>query len=109
MNVRDLTREQLTELKQNYLTTLADSGQFAEIMGVDYDEPSMGDLANADEIVPDDVIFENYDGVDFVEDDFCSDSDDYADEYERGSVAWELARDEYVGSPEEEIPEHLRW
>ena len=109
MNVRDLTRAQLVELKQNYMYELADSGDFAEIMGVDYNEPSVGDLANADEIVPDDVIFENYGGIDFVEEDFSRDSDDYTDEYERGSVAWELARDEYVGFPEEEIPEHLRW
>ena len=109
MNVRDLTRDQLMELKQNYLTTLADSGQYAEIMGVDYDEPSTGDLANADEIVPDETIFSYYDGVEFYGDDFICTAEPYEDEYDRGSFAWELARDEYVGFPEEEIPEHLRW
>ena len=73
MLVQDLNREQLIELKQNYLTMLADSGEFAEITGFDYDEPSYQDLANADELVPDDVIFRNYEGVDFVpEDFFCS-------------------------------------
>jgi hypothetical protein len=45
-------------------------GTFAEVMGVDYDAPSYGDLANADEIVPDDVIFREYEGVCFVPDDF---------------------------------------
>ena len=70
MNVQDLSREQFTELKQRYLMELADEGTFAEVLGVDYDEPSYGDLANADDIVPDDVIFENYGGTDFVEDDF---------------------------------------
>ena len=73
MNVHELNREQLTELKQGYLTQLAESGEYAEIMGVDYDEPSWYDMANADAIVPDDVIFRNYDGVDFVPEDFvCS-------------------------------------
>ena len=70
MDVRDLSREQIVELKCNYMTELVNEGSFAEIMGVDYDEPSYWDLANADEIVPDDVIFEHYDGVYFVEDDF---------------------------------------
>lgn len=49
---------------------LADEGTFAEVMDVDYDAPSYGDLANADEIVPDDVIGREYEGVCFVEDDF---------------------------------------
>lgn len=70
MDVRDLSREQLTELKENYLTQLADEGSFAEIMDVDYDAPSYWDLANADNIVPDDVIFRAYEGFDFVHDDF---------------------------------------
>lgn len=70
MNVLDLNREQLTELKQAYMTQLADEGMFAEMFDVDYDEPSYEDLARADELVPDDVIFDNYDGSDFVEEDF---------------------------------------
>lgn len=70
MNVRDLSREQLAELKGNYLCRLADEGTFAEVLDVDYDEPSMGDMENADSIVPDDVIFDEYEGTDFVPDDF---------------------------------------
>ena len=70
MNVTDLTRDQLVELKQSYLYQLADEGTFAEVLNVDYDEPSQGDLANADEIVPDDVIFEQYAATDFYNDDF---------------------------------------
>ena len=70
MDVLELSREQLVELKQNYLEKLADEGSFAEVLDVDYDEPSYSDLANADEIVPDDVIFKNYEGVCFVNDDF---------------------------------------
>ena len=70
MTVTELNREQLIQLKQRYLTELADEGTFAEILDVDYDEPSYGDLANADEIVPDDVVFRNWEGVNFVEEDF---------------------------------------
>ena len=70
MNVTELSREQLTELKCNYLEQLADEGSYAEVLDVDYNEPSYSDLANADEIVPDDVIFKNYEGVCFVPDDF---------------------------------------
>ena len=51
------------------MTQLADEGDFAEF-GVDYDEPSYGDLANADEIVPDDVVFREWEGTEFVEEDF---------------------------------------
>lgn len=73
MTVHDLSREQLIELKQRYMTELANEGTFAVVIGRDYDEPSHEDIANADEIVPDDVIFRNYEGVDFVHDDFfCS-------------------------------------
>ena len=70
MDVLQLSREQLVELKQQYLTQLADEGSYAEVLDVDYDHPSYWDMANADEIVPDCVIFKNYEGVDFVKDDF---------------------------------------
>ena len=70
MNVRELSREQMHELKEAYLTKLADEGTFAEVLGVDYNEPSYEDFSNADNIVPDDVMFREYDGIDFVNDDF---------------------------------------
>lgn len=70
MNVRDLSREQLTELKQNYLEQLANEGTYSEVLSCDHKEPSYWDLVNVDEIVPDDVVFENYAGVCFVRDDF---------------------------------------
>lgn len=70
MNVTELSREQIVELKQNYLEQLADEGSFAEILDVDYNEPSYLDLANVDNIVPDCVIFKNYEDVCFVNDDF---------------------------------------
>ena len=70
MDVRELNRDQMIELKQRYLEQLADEGSYAEVMGVDYDEPSYWDVAMADEIVPDDVIFRAHEGVSFVPDDF---------------------------------------
>lgn len=70
MTIKDLSKDQLHELKERYLMKLADDGTFAEVMDVDYNEPSYGDLANADEIVPDDVIEREYECVLFVEDDF---------------------------------------
>lgn len=70
MDVRDLNREQLVHLKVMYMGQLADEGLFAEMFQVDYDEPSYSDLANADELVPDDVVFDHYEGCDFVEEDF---------------------------------------
>lgn len=70
MNVHDLTRKHLVQLKENYLIKLANEGTFAQVMNVDYDSPSYHDMIHADELVPDDVIFNEYEGVNFVEDDF---------------------------------------
>lgn len=53
---RELTHDELDELKQNYLFDHVDS-------------PSYQELANSVDI-PDEVIFEYYEGFDFVEDDF---------------------------------------
>ena len=70
MDVHELSKEQLVELKQYYLEQLANEGSYAEVLDVDYNEPSYWDLANADEIVPDCVIFKHYEGFCFVNDDF---------------------------------------
>ena len=73
MTVDQLTRDQVIELKQAYMGELVNEGKFAETFGVEYDEPSWGDLANADELVSDAVVEEHYAGIDFVSDDFfCS-------------------------------------
>lgn len=64
MTVRELTREQLNELKVDYVFK-----QFRE-----QDEmPSYGDITCAVDI-DDEVIFEEYDGIDFVEEDFVGES-----------------------------------
>lgn len=69
-DVHDLCRECLVELKQNYMTMLADEGMFEEIMGVNYGEPSMLDLVEADSLIPDSSIFYYYKGVGFTPDGF---------------------------------------
>ena len=68
MTVQELSREQLTELKEHYLVELDNCGELEEVAGID--TISYGVLADIDEIVPDEVVFNHYDGIDFVEDDF---------------------------------------
>lgn len=60
MTVKELNREQLNELKQNYAT------QLAEYKG---DEISYGELVESENI-PDEVIFNHYDGISFTSEDF---------------------------------------
>lgn len=69
-DVTELTREQLEELKQDYMGELVNEGTFREVMDADCDEPSYWHLAMADELIPDEFIFEYYAGVGFVNDDF---------------------------------------
>lgn len=56
LNVEELSREQLDELKLDYFWELADDGE-------------LGDYENRDDI-PDSVLFERYEGVIFTNDDF---------------------------------------
>ena len=65
MKICELTKEQFTELKQNYLMQHFDE--------VENRSPSYGELADVDNIIPDSVIYDNYGHFDFTEDDFfCS-------------------------------------
>ena len=60
MTVRELNRDQLAELKTNYLIELGN-------------ELSYEDLVNIHDLVPDQEVFDAYNGVNFVPDDFfCS-------------------------------------
>lgn len=60
--VYDLSREQLDELKQQYVCQLYEDGDVLE-------SPSYNELADSQQI-PDEVIFEHYDGIMFSDDDF---------------------------------------
>lgn len=57
MSVKDLTREQLIELKQRYYTERNEN-------------VSYGELADIDNLVSDNEIFEEYGHIIFVEEDF---------------------------------------
>lgn len=57
MTVHELTRDQLNELKQHYI---CDESYHV----------SMNDIANADILISDEEIFDEYDGIEFTEDDF---------------------------------------
>ena len=57
MTVHELTRDQLISLKQDYLVRTQERTYWS-------------DLADADEIVPDEFIKEEYEGTEFSPDDF---------------------------------------
>ena len=70
MRVQELNQKQLKELKVMYMFALADEGNFAEVMNVDYDYPSHEDIAAVDSLIPDDVVMDHYADREFTEDDF---------------------------------------
>lgn len=70
MEYSELTDYQKTQLAGDYLVRLADDGRFAEVMGVDYDAPSYGDMGNALDLVPADVMEMEFGSYVFTEDDF---------------------------------------
>lgn len=70
MTVSELNRGHLHELKQVYCSELVNKGTFAEVMGVDIDEPSYEMITNIDGYISDEFIKEHYDGCMFTEDDF---------------------------------------
>ena len=70
MTVRELNRDQLTELKRMYYVQLVNECLFAKVMGVDIDEPSYDMIEKVNEYVSDEVIFDAYDNTVFTEDDF---------------------------------------
>lgn len=70
MTAKDLSTDQLRQLKLDYYSGLVNEGTFSEVMGVDLDEPSYYMIANVDDYVSDEFIREYYDGVEFSEDDF---------------------------------------
>ena len=73
MTVRELNRDQLTELKRMYYVQLVNECLFAKVMGVNIDEPSYDMIEKVNEYVSDEVIFDAYDNTVFTEDDFfCS-------------------------------------
>lgn len=62
MNVRELKKEQLQELKMHYYDEILRDNEDRSI--------SYGEMANIDEIVSDERIFNEYSGYMFSDDDF---------------------------------------
>ena len=62
MTVKDLSKEQLKELKGNHIVAMNDEKG---------EGTSWGELAMADELVSDEEIYEAYDGYVFSDDDFA--------------------------------------
>ena len=62
MSVRELTREQLEQLKVQYLDNL--------LMEEENRNISYGEIANINDLVSDKLIYDLYDMYDFVEEDF---------------------------------------
>lgn len=77
MNVHELTRKQLVELKQAYLCNLNPN-------------TSYGDLANADNLVRDEIIFDDYAGTDFMAEDFSLANSD-ALTVEVDGIDWDIS------------------
>lgn len=70
MGVEELNRDQLIELKERYMIELANTGEYAEVMNVEWDYPSMGEIAGADFLIDDTIIIERYADTIFTKDDF---------------------------------------
>ena len=66
MTVRELNQEQLDELKNNLYWNL-DGEQYGDI--TDEEKQFILEALNPNDI-PNELVFKNYDGINFVEDDF---------------------------------------
>ena len=62
MTVQELGRDALIQLKQDLLSIRVNEKEHRGI--------SCGELADADDLVSDEEVFNEYDGFDFTEDDF---------------------------------------
>ena len=76
--IDDCSREQVIHLKGGYLVRLSDEGILNSVL---YNRPeddgnpdlkgvSLGELADADNLIPDDIIWEEYGDAVFTEEDF---------------------------------------
>ena len=80
MTVYDLNRDQLIELKQNYYSETYNNN------------PSYDELADVDNLVSDQEIYDEYAGTDFVPDDFfCSAGQEQEPEDEEYSFGTDLS------------------
>lgn len=70
MHIKELSRDELRVLKQNYAVALENEGKLQEVLGIE--TTSYLDTTNIDKIVLNETIFTYYDGITFKEDDLTS-------------------------------------
>lgn len=73
--VGQLTKKELTQLKEFYVSELVNEGLFGEIIFDDEDikEPSYSFLININEFISDEFIINYYSNINFSDDDFLQD------------------------------------
>lgn len=86
MKVQELNKVQLEELKQRYYTEKNEN-------------VSYGELADIDNLVSDKEIFEEYEGIEFTEDDFFS-SENLTDELLNNDYTEEITQNSDLGHGE---------
>lgn len=72
MTVKELNRDQLTELKEKYLYDLYERNEVEDVLGYTQrcKSPSWSELEDVNDIISDEMIEEYYEGVVFSNDDF---------------------------------------
>lgn len=98
MTVIELSRDQLIQLKQTYLTKLDEEGTLNEVLYNDPDDETgltYDELANADSLVPDEIIFNEYAGYEFVPEDFSIANPDTLT-IEVSNINWDIDDDDII-------------
>ena len=98
MNVHELTRDQMIELKQAYLVKLDEEGTLNAVLYNDPDDDTglaYDELANADTLIPDAIIYNEYAGYEFVPEDFSIANPD-ALTIEVSDIIWEIDDDDVI-------------
>lgn len=98
MNVHELTRDQMIELKQAYLVKLDEEGTLNEVLYNDPDDKTgltYDELADADTLIPDAIVYNEYAGYEFVPEDFSVANPD-ALTIEVSNIIWEIDDDDVI-------------
>ena len=98
MNVHELTRDQMIELKQAYLVKLDEEGTLNDVLYNDPDDDTglaYDELANADSLIPDATVYNEYAGYEFVPEDFSVANPD-ALTIEVSNIIWDIDDDNII-------------
>ena len=98
MNVHELTRDQMIQLKQAYLTKLDEEGTLNDVLYNDPDDETgltYDELANADTLIPDAIVYNEYAGYEFVPEDFSL-ANPNALTIEVSNINWDIDDDDII-------------